>query len=194
MEIWIATSNKGKLREFENLLKQKFEIHTQLDLTYYTPPEENGKSFEENARIKAKALKSVLPDKWVLGEDSGLEVEGLNNFPGVHSARYAGPHARPNENTAKVLKMLQIRNPNKREAQFCSIIVVIDPQGNESIFNGTLKGSIALKQRGSDGFGYDDIFIPEGFTQTIAELGIAKKNQLSHRALAIKNFLETLNH
>lgn len=195
MEIWIATSNSGKFKEFSFLLKEKFSsIHCQTELSFFSPPAEDGKTFLENATKKARALSSVKPNVWVLGEDSGLEVDGLNGLPGIHSARYAGPNARQVENTAKLLKILQLRSPNNRKARFRSTIVVLSPDGGEKSFEGFLNGEIALKQRGQAGFGYDDIFVPEGHTQTLAELGLATKNRLSHRAAAVRAFLDSLNH
>src|SRR6187549_1612421 len=107
MEIWIATGNKGKLAEFKTLL-QGHDIRSQSDLPVYTSPDETGKTFEENARLKARSLKAMKSGVWILGEDSGLEIAGLNNMPGVHSARYAGPKATDAENVAKVLKMMSI--------------------------------------------------------------------------------------
>lgn len=195
MMIWIATANSGKLREFSTLLDGKFDaVHSQLELSFFTAPEENGTTFEENARIKALALKAVQQDVWVLGDDSGLEVDGLNQLPGVHSARYAGPKAQPSENTAKVLKMLQLRSPQNRVARFCSVLIALSPEGVERRFEGVLHGEIARKQRGTGGFGYDDIFIPEGRDKTLAEMSLAEKNRLSHRALATRAFLESLTH
>ena len=124
MEIWIATGNKGKLEEFKLGLKpllatqQDIQIFSQSDLKTFTPMPENGDSFVANARIKAKSLKAMKPNCWIIADDSGLEVHGLGNLPGIHSARYAGPHARDSENVAKLLKMMQIRNVNPRTAQF----------------------------------------------------------------------------
>ncbi len=193
MELWIATSNQGKLNEFKMLLNRAaLQIHSQNELPVFSPRPENGDSFLANARIKTKALKSVQNKHWVLGEDSGLMVAGLNNLPGVHSARYAGPHASDAENNAKLLKMLAIRNIVDRKAQFVSQVVVYSPTGEEFLFEGTLGGTIATNTKGQAGFGYDNIFIPEGETQTLAELGLAKKNQVSHRAQAIVKMLEAI--
>src|SRR3989338_3723977 len=103
MELWLATGNKGKVNEYKLGLKElaDLKIFTQADLPSFTPRPEDGKTFLENAQIKARTLKSVKTGVWVLGEDSGLEVEGLNNLPGIHSARYAGPKAADSENIAK---------------------------------------------------------------------------------------------
>ncbi len=185
MELWLATGNRGKLIEFKTLLPN-LNIHTQTELPVFSAPPETGKTFEENARIKARALKAIRSNDWVVGEDSGLEVTGLNNLPGVHSARYAGPKARDQENVAKLLKMMSLRSANNREAYFQCCMVIYAPDGTESIIHGQLKGTISKKVLGTEGFGYDPIFIPESETKTLAELGLTKKNQISHRAMAIR--------
>lgn len=193
MELWVATSNEGKLREIRSLLMEKnIEVHAQGELDYFSPPPETGTTFEANARLKAKALKAVKPDCWVMGEDSGLEVEGLSKMPGIHSARYAGPKASAAENNAKLLKMLDLRSFNQRAAKFICVMVVYDPAGKEHVFSGTLPGEIAKKAQGTTGFGYDPIFIPEGETKTLAELGAALKNKISHRSQALRQLLSVL--
>jgi XTP/dITP diphosphohydrolase len=197
MEIWIATGNNGKLNEFKMLLnkavQEKFlAIHSQGELPVFSQPPENGDSFVANARIKARALKAMKPGIWVMGEDSGLAVEGLGGMPGIHSARYAGPKAQDAENTAKVLKMITLRAMNSRNAAFVSVIVAFDPNGVEHVFEGRLEGEIAKAQKGSAGFGYDNIFVPKGETKTLAELGLAFKNKVSHRALAVNQLLALL--
>jgi XTP/dITP diphosphohydrolase len=194
MELWIATGNRGKLEEYKLTLGQlpNIKIFSQTDLAHFTPRPEDGSTFLENARIKAKSVKALKPEHWVLGEDSGLEVEGLGFLPGVHSARYAGPKARDSENVAKLLKMMQIRTPTNRNARFKCVTVVIGPQMQEWIFEGTLSGRISTKVAGTLGFGYDPVFIPENETKTLAELGPAYKIKHSHRALALAQFLAKL--
>ena len=194
MEIWIATGNKGKLKEFESLMKgiQNLSLHHQGELAGFSPRPEDGKTFEDNARIKTKTLHSVRPQFWTLGEDSGIEVTGLGNLPGIHSARYAGPKASDNENNAKLLKMMQIRNVTDRSARFFTCLIAISPEGEEHVFTGSLQGKIAPAPKGLHGFGYDPVFIPDGQTQTLAELGPGWKNQHSHRTQAVKNFLSFL--
>lgn len=191
-ELWVATGNLGKLREFEKLFEGLFVIKSIKDLPAFTPPPENGSTFVDNARIKAKSLRSVRNQDWVIGEDSGLEVEGLGGLPGVHSARYAGNNAKDTENCLKVLKMLQLKMATTRKARFKSVIVAYSPSGEEFIFEGTLEGEIAKSMKGTDGFGYDSVFIPNGESKTLAELGLAAKNKLSHRAQAVKKMLEHL--
>ncbi|MCB9025550.1 MAG: RdgB/HAM1 family non-canonical purine NTP pyrophosphatase [Bdellovibrionaceae bacterium] len=189
MELWVATSNAGKLNEIRNFfMGTSVNVHSISELPVYTSPKESGKSFDENARIKAKALRAVKNNVWVLAEDSGLEVEGLNNMPGIHSARYAGENASDAENIAKLLKMMSLRSATHRAAQFRCSMMVIDPDGNESLFYGTLKGNISRVLRGNNGFGYDPIFIPEGCEKTLAEMSPAEKNKISHRIQALREF------
>jgi XTP/dITP diphosphohydrolase len=188
MELWVATGNQGKLNEFKMLLNKLvgvgLNLHAQSELPVFSPPPENGDSFLANARIKARALKAVKPGVWVMADDSGLMVEGLNGLPGIHSARYAGPKAQDLENIAKLLKMMTLRPMANRKASFVCSIVAYDPQGNEHVFEGRLEGEIAKSMKGTAGFGYDPVFIPAGETKTLSELGLAHKNKISHRAKA----------
>lgn len=191
MEFWFASSNRGKLKEYELLLNTfDIKLFCQGDISAFTPRPEDGKTFEENARIKARTLRAVKNQHWVFGEDSGLEVTGLNNLPGIHSARYAGPKASDSENIAKLLKMMSIRPMPHRGAQFTCCLVVYTPKGEEWVFHGHMKGQIAKSPAGQLGFGYDPVFVPEGQAQTLAELGSGYKNQHSHRAQCFKSFLE----
>lgn len=194
MNLWLATGNKGKLEEYKLTLNKvpEVKLYSQADLPHFTPKPEDGKTFLDNARIKAKSVKALKSADWVLGEDTGLEVEGLNGIPGVHTARYAGPNARDSENVAKLLKMMQIRNVPNRNAQFKCVTVVLTPDNQEWVFEGILKGQISQKVAGVMGFGYDPVFIPEGETKTLAELGPGYKIQKSHRAIALAQFLAKL--
>lgn len=190
--LWVATTNQGKLNEFRNLMSAHVQLHSLAELGYYSAPPETGATFADNARTKARTLKAIKPGEWVVADDSGLEVEGLNNLPGVHSARYAGENAGDAENVAKVLKMLQIRSPQNRKAQFRCVLVAFDPDGKEHVLEGVVRGQISTTARGKGGFGYDPIFIPEGHDKTFSELGGAVKNQISHRAIAIRELLSLL--
>ena len=186
MELWLATGNKGKVAEFRSLLSDiEPTIKQQNDLKMYFAPDENGSTFYENAAIKAKSLKALVSGKWVIAEDSGLEVEGLNNLPGIHSARYAGPKATDDENNAKILKMVALRTPTNRLARFKCTIVAFSPEGTEHVFEGEVEGEISQTLKRGDGFGYDYCFIPKGEEKTFSELGMAYKNDHSHRAKAI---------
>jgi XTP/dITP diphosphohydrolase len=197
IEIWFASGNNGKINEMKMLLNKligdgSIALHHQGELPVFSAPPENGTTFVENARIKARALKAMKPGTWVFGEDSGLAVEGLNGLPGIHSARYAGPKAQDAENVAKLLKMMTLRPMPNRKAAFVSTIVAFDPEGAEHIFEGRLEGEIAKAAKGNQGFGYDNVFIPPGETKTLAELGLAYKNKISHRAKAAAPFIECL--
>ncbi len=190
MEVWAATGNLGKLAEFKQLLNSpELVLHGQGELPVFYPPKEDGKSFTENARIKARALKAVQKGVWVFAEDSGLVVPGLGGLPGIHSARYAGEKASDAENVAKLLKMIAIRSPQNREASFFCSLIAYSPTEQEFEFTGELKGKIATAAKGSAGFGYDPVFCPDGKTETLAELGIAYKNLHSHRAQAVLKFM-----
>lgn len=194
MELWIATGNKGKLAEYKLLLRElaDLKVFSQADIASFTPRPEDGKTFEENARIKAKTLRAVKNNVWVLGEDSGLVVEGLGGLPGIHSARYAGPKASDSENVAKLLKMMTLKPMQNRNAKFVASVVIYSPTGEEWVFTGEMKGVIASKPAGLHGFGYDPVFVPEGQTQTLAELGAGYKSQHSHRSQALKAFIDRL--
>jgi XTP/dITP diphosphohydrolase len=188
LEIWIATTNKDKLRELKELMTgMPFEVHAALELPHYTAPAEVGSTFAENSRIKARFLKAMKPDAWVMADDSGIEVDALGGLPGVHSARFAGPKARDIENTLKVLNQLAVRAAgDKRQARFKCALCLLSPTGEEKLFEGVLEGTIAREPKGKAGFGYDPIFVPVGETKTISELGLAVKNRLSHRAQAFR--------
>lgn len=196
MDLWIGTSNKGKMSEFTLLTtkeKPGLVLKGLKDLPSYVQPPENGKTFVENARIKAKSLKAMKSGQWVMAEDSGLEVDALGNLPGIHSARYAGPKAQDSENVAKLLKMMQIKAVSDRKARFVCTIVAYDPAGNEHIFQGSMAGKIASKPAGLLGFGYDPVFIPDGQEKTLAELGPGFKVQNSHRTQAYKELLSKIS-
>lgn len=195
MEIWIATSNQGKLNEIRSMLMahptaKSWVIKTYKDLPAFSPPPETGDSFLANARIKGKSFWSALNGQWVFAEDSGLVVDGLGGLPGIHSARYAGAHARDAENIAKLLKMMQIKPMKDRSAHFHCTAVVYDPSGVERVIEEDMFGEISRTPKGASGFGYDPVFVPKGETQTLAELGTAYKNLKSHRAQAVKKFLD----
>lgn len=195
MHLWIGTTNKGKLSELKLLFEKEVPgivIHSLAELPSYVAPPENGQTFLDNARIKARSLKAMKPGEWVLAEDSGLEVKGLGNLPGIHSARYAGPKASDSENVAKLLKMMQIRAVADRTAQFTCQMVIFSPTGEEMVFQGEMKGSISKTVAGQLGFGYDPVFVPEGETQTLAQLGPGYKNQKSHRSAAARQFIAKL--
>jgi XTP/dITP diphosphohydrolase len=191
-QLWISTTNQGKLNEFRNILGAAVETHSVAELSFYAAPPETGQSFEDNARIKAKTLKALKPGVWVVADDSGLEAEGLGGLPGIHSARYAGDKASDGENVAKLLKMIQIRSAANRRAQMVCVLVAFDPTGKEHVIRGVVKGEISTTARGKTGFGYDPVFVPEGQEKTYAELGAAIKNQSSHRSQAIRELFRLM--
>ncbi len=188
-KILMATKNKGKIAEFQKLLADlPIEVVSldQVDNSI-VEPEETGATFEENAVLKATyyANATNLP---CIADDSGLEVDALDKRPGVYSARYApGSDSDRNE---KILAELG-ENPN-RTARFVSICSFVEPGKEPVSFRGTVEGTIAEAQAGSAGFGYDPIFIPNGYTKTMAELGVEVKNTISHRAKALGQFVQWL--
>ena len=193
MTVWIATGNKGKAAEFLLLLK-KYRLYFPKDLPGYQQPEETGSTFEENARIKARALFTQLKKKeWVLGEDSGLAVPALGKAPGIYSARYAGPKATDKDNRDLLLRNMESLLEEKRSACFLSHIVGISPDGKEYSVQGIVKGSISHKPMGEEGFGYDPVFIPNGEKKSFAQLGVDYKNRFSHRFYAIQKIKKLLS-
>jgi XTP/dITP diphosphohydrolase len=149
-------------------------------------PEETGTTFYENAAAKARFAQSVEPGRWAIGEDSGLEVDWLGGVPGIRSARYAGEDATDEENVAKLLEALAGVEDADRGARYVSELVVLAPDGAEHRGTGTLEGAIATEPRGTEGFGYDPVFVPIGETRTVAELGDEWKRAHSHRAAATR--------
>lgn len=187
MQLLVATRNGHKTREIQEILGSEFAVR---DLRAY--PEiseivETGMSFEENAKLKAVTASKKLPGL-VIADDSGLEVEALGGEPGIYSARYAGSAASDEENVRKLLQELTRVGAveNGRRARFRCVLVLARDADVLGTFEGIADGHIADRQRASSGFGYDPIFVPEGFQQTFSELGVAKKNQLSHRARALE--------
>lgn len=189
MELWLGTTSKGKLSELRLLFEKEIPgvlLKSLSDIPSYIQPPENGQTFLDNARIKAKSLKAMKAGQWVMAEDTGLEVDVLGKLPGIHTARYAGPKASDSENNAKLLKMMQLKAnaTSTRQARFYCCLVAYDPEGNEYVFDGELKGTIGKAPVGQLGFGYDPLFIPVGESKTLAELGPGYKNTHSHRTQA----------
>jgi XTP/dITP diphosphohydrolase len=189
MQLIVATRNAHKTREIEQIFGSGLAVR---DLTAH--PEiseitENGTSFEENAKLKAIAVSKQMPGL-VIADDSGLEVEALGGAPGIQSARYAGVGASDKEKIAKLLRQLAKINAksDQRCARFRCVLAVGRDGQVLATFEGVVKGKIAERPRGSHGFGYDPIFIPDGFEETFAELPRDVKNNTSHRAKAIRKF------
>jgi len=185
-EIIIATKNPGKAREFKRLFDdQEFVLKTLLDLPEFPEIRETGKTFEENATIKAHAVMEHfnLP---TIADDSGLQVDALFGQPGVRSARYAGDH-NDAANNAKLLSQLGGIPKEKRTARFVSTLVFANPKNDKDlIVEGEVKGLIGTLPKGDDGFGYDPLFFVPELGKTMAELTMDQKNQISHRGHAIK--------
>lgn len=189
MKVGVASSNPGKLRELRELLGG-WDVEP-LDMAGIG--EETGASFYENARFKAAFGRRIAPHElWVLGEDSGLEVEGLGGGPGIRSARFAGASASDEDNVRALLSELAGAPDRARRARYGCEIVVLDPEGHEYRGSGTLDGTIGHAPRGTGGFGYDPVFVPERRDETVAELGAAWKAQHSHRAKAVAGLLAAI--
>ncbi len=190
MRLLLGTRNRGKIVEIKRLFHDlpKVELLTWEEV-HFSPVEETGESFLENALLKARRISAEtgLP---VLAEDAGLEVEALGGRPGVRSARFAGEEATDRENIQKLLT--ELSGVENRRARFRAVAVVRFPEGKELIAEGELRGTIAAAPRGHTGFGYDPVFIPEGFNKTLAELGLEVKNRISHRAQALRRLKELL--
>jgi XTP/dITP diphosphohydrolase len=194
MKVVLATANPGKQREFAAMLAARgFELVMQSDLGI-TGIEETGKSFEENALLKARyaAEQSKLP---ALADDSGLEVDALGGRPGVHSARFAGPTATDQDNNAALIAALAGVPPEKRSARYRCVLALVRNAKDPCplIAQGIWEGHIALKPAGAGGFGYDPLFIPTGLECTAAELSPALKNALSHRGAALHELIVRLD-
>jgi XTP/dITP diphosphohydrolase len=183
----LASRNRHKARELERLLPG-WSIEP-LERDDYPP--ETGATYRENAAAKAAFARAHAPaGAWTLGEDSGLEVEALDGRPGIRSARYA-PEGAPA--IAKLLGELEAVPDDRRGARYVSELLAIAPDGAELVGSGKLSGRIAHEARGSEGFGYDPIFVPEGEERTVAELGDEWKARNSHRACAARELLEALD-
>jgi XTP/dITP diphosphohydrolase len=185
VKVAFASRNAGKLRELRALLPG-WDIEA-LDTSGV---EETGATFYENALLKAEHARRSGPARaWALGEDSGLEVDGLGGRPGVFSARYAGDGATDDENLDRLLDDLADVEGAGRRARYVCELVLISPEGTEIRGTGTLEGAIGRERRGSGGFGYDPVFVPDGEARTVGELGDAWKTGASHRAAAVRALL-----
>lgn len=185
--IIIATTNQGKLDEFISLLPD-YTILSNKDIGYLEEIEETGSTLEENALIKADTIFNYAHEA-VMAEDSGLFIDALGGEPGIRSARYAGEPVNASKNIELVLDKL--RHSNERKAYFKTVICYKE-NDRHHFFEGIINGVITQERSGNEGFGYDPIFMPDGYTETFASLPIEKKNQISHRSMAIQKFLHFL--
>ncbi len=179
-----ATNNAHKAREVEQILGPGFAIKTLKDIGCHEEIEETEPNLEGNALLKARYVKEKYGYD-CFSEDTGLEVEALGGAPGVHTARYAGEDKSPEANIALLLQNLE--GKDNRRAQFRTVIALLF-DGKETLLEGICPGEIATAKQGTQGFGYDPVFIPEGHRQTFAELGDEVKNKISHRAIATEKF------
>lgn len=185
--IVFASSNEGKTKEIKSLLENEFKVVNLLDIGCTEEIPETTDTFEGNALQKSTyVLENYQLD--CFADDSGLEVEALNGEPGVYSARYSG--SRDNEKNIKLL-LSKLNGINNRKAQFRTVISLL-LDGKNYFFEGIIKGEIISEKRGKGGFGYDPIFIPEGYNETFAELDVSIKNKISHRAIATKKMIAFL--
>lgn len=188
----IASNNEGKIKEIREVFSGlDYEIISMkdmgLDLTIIEDqPDFSGNSFKKASEVSKQAGEIVLAD------DSGLEVEALGNKPGVRSARFAGEYATDEENNEKLLSLLKHIPAERRRARFRCVLTMYWPNGFYFQTEGTCHGKIGFTPAGSEGFGYDPLFILEGFQKTMAQLTIEEKSKISHRALALKALLELL--
>lgn len=196
MQLAIATENSHKLREFRSILKgvPALDLLSLRDFPDYVPPEETGKTFKENAILKAEHAAKAL-NLWVLADDSGLVVPALQGAPGIRSARFAGDKATDADNRKKLLEEMAHLEGEARHAFFVCNLALASPDGVQKVTEGVCEGSLLTEQKGGGGFGYDPLFVKHGYSKTFAELDEATKNRISHRRKALDKmvvFLESL--
>jgi XTP/dITP diphosphohydrolase len=187
IELLFATRNAHKTREVQLILGPEFTLRDLGTYPEISEIHESGTSFEENAILKAVAASKKLPDL-LIADDSGLEVDALGSTPGIYSARYAGANATEKEKIDKLLRELARvgAKDDARQARFHCVVALARNGNVLETFEGIVEGRIADEARGNGGFGYDPIFIPDGFQQTFGELPAEVKNTISHRAKAIR--------
>ena len=192
-DIVISTGNAHKLEEIGAILKDlDYNIHSLKDVNLDNLEiEENGKTFEHNALIKARTV-AKLTNMITIADDSGLEVDAIGKKPGIYSSRYAGENATDAQNREKLLKALKNTPARHRTGRFVCCIAVVFPDGKEFVVRGTCEGSIAFEEKGNNGFGYDSLFIVDNYNKTFAELPASIKNAISHRAKALELMKEEL--
>lgn len=187
----IATRNEHKTREIGQMLGFGWQVGDLAGLPHAPKIEETGATFEENAALKALAISRIFTGL-VLADDSGLEVDVLDGAPGVRSARFAGPNAGDAENRFLLIQKLRELGETAFSARFRCVMVIASQGALLGSFSGTVEGKVILEERGHGGFGYDSIFIPIGYSETLAELQPEIKNSLSHRGRALAQMLEFL--
>jgi XTP/dITP diphosphohydrolase len=188
----LGTRNPGKLREITSILND-IPVHllSLRDVAEIPEPEESGSTYVENATRKASHYARAT-GLITLADDSGLEVRALNGAPGVHSARYAGEGASDEDRRKLLLRNINASSSGDRTARFVCAVAIASPDGVLFVTEGACRGLIGYEFRGSNGFGYDPLFVPDGFMETFAELSEATKNRISHRARALFSAKEFL--
>ena len=189
MKLVFATQNENKAKEIQSLLPEYFKIITLKDIRCFDEIPETAETLEGNSLLKASFISETY-NLNCFADDTGLEIEALDNRPGVYSARYAGPEKSAAANINKVL--LELEGKTARNAQFRTLITLILNKSTFS-FEGIVRGEIISEKRGENGFGYDPIFVPEGEIRTFAEMSLEEKNKHSHRARAFQKMIEFLN-
>lgn len=184
-----ATNNAHKLDEIRSILGDKIEILSLKDIDCHADIPETAETLEGNAALKAQYIYNNYGLD-CFADDTGLEVEALNGAPGIYSARYAGGEGHDSEANMKKL-LSEMEGKDNRKARFRTAICLIE-DGKEHIFEGIVNGEIIQERRGGEGFGYDPVFVPEGYTETFAEMGNDEKNKISHRARAVAKLCEYL--
>lgn len=188
MELIIASQNQNKLVEFKKILGDKINLFSLSDIGLNQEIPENEKTIKKNAMFKAKFV-NTQTGKNVFADDTGLEIDSLNGEPGVYSARYSGVDRNSDKNIELVLTKL--KNKSNRNSRFKTIIsLIID--GKSVNFEGVVEGKITDEKRGSNGFGYDPIFQPNGYASTFGEMSLKEKNKISHRSIAINKMVQYL--
>ena len=188
MELIIASQNQNKLVEFKKILGDKINLFSLSDIGLNQEIPENEKTIKKNAMFKAKFV-NTQTGKNVFADDTGLEIDSLNGEPGVFSARYSGVDRNSDKNIELVLRKL--KNKANRNSRFKTIIsLIID--GKSVNFEGVVEGKIIEEKRGSNGFGYDPIFQPNGYASTFGEMSLKEKNKISHRSIAINKMVQYL--
>lgn len=186
-----ATGNQGKVNEFKQMLGEDYTILSMKDLDIEVDIVEDGKTFEENAIIKAKAVMEAT-GKMVLADDSGFEVDALNKEPGIYSARYLGEDTSYDIKNAEILKRCEGVPDEKRDARFVCVIACAFPDGRVETATGVIEGKLAHESKGENGFGYDPIFYLPERGCTTGEMEPEEKNAISHRGIAVRKMVEIL--
>jgi XTP/dITP diphosphohydrolase len=194
MKLHFASGNAHKAAELQSLAdatRTEVRIVSAREVGGLPPVDEDTGTFVGNARKKAQALRAKLPaEAWVLADDSGVCVDALQGAPGVDSAYYAGPAGDSAANLAKLVRVMRDVPEAGRGAHFLCVLMVLGPSGEEHVFEGVCGGQLLREPRGGAGFGYDPLFVPDGFIQSYAELGDEVKNRISHRAQAWRKLAE----